>query len=223
MPYPKKKNENPESAGQSIVDPKTEYRSFNFEIESIEKRDDGQRKIIGHAAVFDEIGDAGWFQEIIDPGAFKKSIKNDDVRALIDHIPHMILGRNKSGTLKLKEDDIGLAIEINPPDTQYARDLIVSIDREDITQMSFSFIAIVEEWERTKENKPDIRTLKEVKLFDVSPVTYPFYEGTDVAMRSHQLWLDANDTQDHKRDTIRKLTINVKEITREVIENENNS
>lgn len=151
--------------------------------------DSDMAELVGHAAVFDEIGDGGWFKEKIASGAFKESIKDDDIRALINHNPGFVLGRNTSGTLTLQEDKKGLAIRISPPNTQYAKDLVVSIDRGDITQMSFAFIALEEIWEEKKDEIP-IRTLIKVQLFDVSPVTFPFYEGTDIALRSFQTFMD---------------------------------
>jgi len=160
-----------------------EYRTYNASIEI--RADEGQevRKIKGHAAVFNEIaGDPLMFLEQIAPGAFSDSIGKDDVRALWNHNPDYVLGRNKAGTLSLSEDDRGLAIEINPPDTQWARDLMHSIDRGDVSQMSFGFRVLDQAWE--VRDGIDIRTLKKVELWDVSPVTFPFYEGTDVALRS---------------------------------------
>ena len=149
--------------------------------------DDGDApKIVGHAAVFDElsepIGFVFPFRERIQRGAFKNSIGTDDVRALWNHNPDWVLGRNKAGTLRMREDDRGLAVEINPPDTQWARDLLTSIRRGDVNQMSFGFQVIEEEW--STENGESIRTLKKVRLFDVSVVTYPAYPQTDVAVRS---------------------------------------
>ena len=146
-------------------------------------------ELVGHAAVFDQIGDGGWFKEKIDPGAFKESIQKDDIRALINHNPNFVIGRNMSGTLTLEEDKKGLSIKVSPPNTQFAKDLIVSIDRGDITQMSFGFITIEDKWEEKKGEIP-IRTLIKAQLFDVSPVTFPFYEGTDIALRSHERWIE---------------------------------
>lgn len=148
-----------------------------------------ERKMIGHAAVFNQEADiGGWFRELVEPGAFKASIKHDDVRALFNHDENYILGRNKSGTLKLSEDETGLKVSIDPPDTQYARDLAVSIERGDISQMSFAFQVQEEEWVRGEGKDLDIRKIKKVRLFDVSPVTFPAYDGTDIAMRSHEAW-----------------------------------
>ena len=155
-----------------------------------EFRLDGQgnkRKIIGHAALFnspsEEMGFFGHsFREQIAPGAFRESIKTDDIRALWNHDPNYPLGRNRSGTLTLREDDKGLYFEVSPPDTQWAKDLMVSIERGDVSQNSFGFIINKrgEEW----NDDNSIRTLKSVRLFDISPVTYPAYPETEVFVRS---------------------------------------
>lgn len=163
----------------------TERRTYTITDFRVEKREDKPPKIIGHAAVFDNLSEEIFgFREKIAPGAFKKTLKDDDVRALFNHDPNIVLGRNGSGTLTLSEDNKGLAVEIDPPDTQQARDLMVSIERGDISQMSFAFRAMEEEWKFNEGKDPDIRTLKEVKLFDVSPVTFPAYTETDVGVRS---------------------------------------
>lgn len=160
---------------------------------SIEVRAEGDaRKIVGHAAVFNLDSELlyGNFIERIAPGAFKESIKKpDDVRALINHDSNLILGRSTSGTLTMKEDDHGLAVEIDPPDTSYARDLIVSMERGDVSQMSFGFETIEDKWTRGEDGAPDVRTLLKVRLFDVSAVTYPAYPDTDVAVRSHEAFV----------------------------------
>jgi uncharacterized protein len=161
-------------------------------------------RLTGHAAVFNQVASGGWFQEKIAPGAFADSLKSDDVRALWNHNPDMVLGRNKAGTLKLYEDEKGLVSEITPPDTQFARDLLVSIERGDITQMSFAFQTITEAWEKGDEGQPDLRTLVKVKLYDVSPVTYPFYDGTDVAVRSHDQWRSVSEPVPWRRELLRR-------------------
>jgi len=144
---------------------------------------DGKRRIVGYAAVFDSLSvDLGGFVERIRPGAFSKTIKTADVRALWNHDANYVLGRTKSGTLRLAEDDKGLRIEIDPPDTTWANDLITSIERGDVDQMSFGFRAIRDEW--SKEDGQTVRELIEVELFDVSPVTFPAYEATQVSVRT---------------------------------------
>lgn len=140
-------------------------------------------KITGHAAVFDQLSeDLGGFRERIAPGAFAGTLASADIRALFNHDANFVLGRNKAGTLRLKEDLTCLAIEIDPPDTQFARDLGVSMKRGDISQMSFGFYTVADKW--AKVDGAWVRTLLEVDLLDVSPVTYPAYPQTDVAVRA---------------------------------------
>lgn len=159
-----------------------ERRVFTVDGMKIERRDKEPSRIVGHASVFNrEANIGGWFIESVAPGAFRRAIVEDDVRALFNHDPNIVLGRNRAGTLKLSEDDIGLAIDITPPDTQVARDLMVSIERGDVSQMSIGFRALKQEWDETGDILK--RKLIEAQLFDVSPVTFPAFTETDVAVR----------------------------------------
>jgi HK97 family phage prohead protease len=160
--------------------------------------------IVGHAAVFNTPAQiTRSFTEQIAPGAFKDSIGTDDVRALFNHDPNFVLGRNKAGTLRLAEDDKGLAIEIDPPDTQWARDLMVSIKRGDISQMSFGFVAEGQSWDEDEEGNV-ARTLNKVRLFDVSPVTYPAYNSTDVAVRSFDQFVERRAAKPESIENLRR-------------------
>jgi len=145
-----------------------------------------KRYIEGHAAVFDSwsetLGGMFPFREKVNRGAFEESLEKDDIRALFNHDANFVLGRNRAGTLELREDEKGLYVKIIPPDTQMARDLITSIERGDINQMSFGFS--VEEEKCNTEDGIDVRELRKVKLFDVSPVTFPAYPATDVGLRA---------------------------------------
>jgi HK97 family phage prohead protease len=94
-----------------------------------------------------------------------------------------ILGRTKSGTLTHCEDSQGLYCEISPPDTTVGRDVVESIKRGDLDGMSFGFQFVDESWGKTADGQ-QLRELREVKLCDVSVVTYPAYPSTSVAMRS---------------------------------------
>ena len=182
-----------------------EKRSFIFEIENDEKE---SRKMVGHAAVFNEVAEiGGWFREQVEPGAFKSSIRKDDVRALFNHDENYVLGRNTAGTLKMSEDKDGLKVTIDPPDTQFARDLGVSIERGDISQMSFAFQVLEEEWIRGENKELDLRKIKKVRLFDVSPVTFPAYDGTDIGLRSHQEWRKQIDNDDPEGESAFELVI----------------
>ena len=160
----------------------TELRVLDSESEN------GKPMIEGHAAVFDSwsetLGGIFPFREIVRKGAFNESIGRDDIRALFNHDPNYVLGRNRAGTLELVEDEIGLRVRISPPDTSWAKDLQTSIRRGDITQMSIGFVVEEDDW--STENGVDTRELRKVKLFDVSPVTYPAYTSTDVGVRAMQ-------------------------------------
>lgn len=158
-----------------------------------------KRKIVGYAAVFNSLSeDLGGFNEQIAPGAFKKAIRSSDARALWNHDPNYVLGRQSSGTLKLREDKKGLWMEITPPKTTFARDLMHLIERGDIDQQSFGFTIKREKWEFDEdEEKPALRTLVEIdRLYDVSPVTYPAYQETSVALRMLDAAREKHESQE---------------------------
>lgn len=155
----------------------------------VEYRDDGEARkpvLAGYAAVFDtETNIGGMFREEIARGAFKNALKSSDVHALFNHDENVVLGRAKAGTLRLSEDDHGLKVEIDPPDTQDARDLMAKMERGDIDQMSFAFSMRngIEIWDETEE--PPLRTIDRVgELYDVSVVTRGAYPTTEVAVRA---------------------------------------
>jgi uncharacterized protein len=133
--------------------------------------------------------DLGGFVETIRSGAFGRAVREgQDGRALINHDAGLILGRTASGTLKLAEDSTGLHYEVDAPDTSYARDLAESMKRGDVTQSSFAFRTREDDW--AKEGRTVLRTLIDLDLLDVSPVTYPAYEDTEsgvTAARAVQL------------------------------------
>lgn len=168
-----------------------ERRTFEVVELRVERRDDGEGAptIRGHAAVFNERSvDLGGFREQIAPGAFEGSVSEDDIRALFNHNPDLVLGRNVAKTLRLEEDKRGLAFEIDPPDTQAGRDVVTSIERGDVSGMSFGFVTLEDEWVQEAGEDLALRTLQRVQLRDVSPVTYPAYPQTDVALRSLEAW-----------------------------------
>lgn len=163
----------------------TERRVVETGVE-LRASEDGKKKIVGYAAKFNSRSVELWgFVEEIAPGAFDRALREShDVRALVDHDPSKILGRSKAGTLRLSIDDTGLVSEIDPPDTQASRDIQVSLDRGDVTGMSFGFRVISDEW-RT-DGKMPLRTIKDLELFDVSVVTYPAYPATEVSLRAQE-------------------------------------
>ncbi len=155
-----------------------------IEVRSIEADGGGLKKIVGYAAVFDKPSEDMGFIEYVRKGAFKKALARSDARALFNHDTDTLpLGRQSAGTLLLREDDTGLYYEINPPDTQSARDLMTAIDRGDIREASYGFTVDVDEWDYSD---PDVikRTIIEVReVYDISPVVFAAFNDTTVALR----------------------------------------
>lgn len=179
-----------------------QYRAFNGTQLRVAPGEAGQKRTIsGYAALFNSssVEFYSWdgpYTELIMPGAFTDTLASDpDVRALIDHDPSKILGRTKAGTLRLKQDNVGLFCEIDLPDTQTARDLIVSMERGDITQMSFGFYITGQQWVKRKDQT--FLEITSVDLFDVSVVTYPAYQQTSAEVRSaaEKLWKEKSDKE----------------------------
>ena len=132
--------------------------------------------------------------ESIDEHAFDGAL-SDDIRALIDHETRLVLGRNKANTLELKIDARGLwgRTKINPSD-QDAMNLYARVERGDVNQCSFGF-DILDEGTQYNEDGSVHWTIKKVKLYEVSVVTFPAYEDTAVTARK----------RDYEQIRIRKL------------------
>lgn len=153
-------------------------------LSKFQTREDGKDLIIeGYFAVFNKIYEL-WTgaTESIAPGAFDETL-SDDIRALIDHETHLVLGRNIAGTLKLKTDSRGLwgEIIINPNDSD-AVNLYERVKRGDVDQCSFGFDILDEETE-FRDDETIHWTIKKVKLYEVSVCTFPAYEETSVSAR----------------------------------------
>ena len=148
---------------------------------------EGQIRAGGYAARFDALSqNLGGFVERIAFGAFTKTIQEADIRALFNHDSSLVLGRNRSGTLRLEEDSVGLAYEIDLPDTQVGRDVAAMLERGDVSGSSFGFGVISDEWGETDSGFP-LRTLTQVALRDVGPVTFPAYTDASSALRGQVL------------------------------------
>ncbi len=148
----------------------------------IRATEDGGVVVSGYAAVFGEVADiGGWFTEEIAPGAFTDAIGRDDVVFLINH-DGLPLARTRSGTLTLEEDSHGLRMETTlDSDDPDAQSIIGKMKRGDLDKMSFSFIAELQEWDETGEIPH--RKIKQASLRDVSIVTFPAYDGTEIGLR----------------------------------------
>ena len=148
--------------------------------------DNGALAIEGYFAIFDSIYEiAPGMSESIARGAFDNTLSGD-IRALINHDTTLVLGRTKANTLQLRADNYGLwgHIDINPNDTD-AMNLYNRVQRGDVDQCSFGFDIINEETD-FREDGSIHWTIKEVKLYEVSPCTFPAYEETNIAARAQE-------------------------------------
>lgn len=140
-------------------------------------------RISGYAAVFDVLSDdLGGFRERIQGGAFEETLKSQDQKALWNHNTNLVLGSIRAKTLELGEDEVGLRFVIYPPKTQAGIDALESMRRGDVDQMSFAFRTVKDDWQQVGDQI--IRTLKEVKLYEVSPVAFPAYPQTSAFVRT---------------------------------------
>jgi HK97 family phage prohead protease len=171
------------------MESKIEKRFSKIELRAKDDNPDS-RTIYGYAALFDtDTVISDWFIERIAKGAFDDVLK-DDVRALFNHDPNLILSRSGAG-LTLTIDKQGLMYEFEAPTTTLGNDLLYNIRNGLIKESSFSFSIREEKWEDQGKGKPNIRTiLKFEKLHDVSPVTYAAYGDTTVATRSFKQFSD---------------------------------
>jgi HK97 family phage prohead protease len=169
------------------MQPKFEIRAFT----PAEVRTDAEgTKVSGYASVFNQITDiGGYFREVIAPGAFAEAVGRDDVVFLINH-EGLPLARTRSGTLTLSEDDHGLLmssrLESSDPDVMR---IVPKMERGDLDKMSFAFWPEVEEWDESGD--VPLRTVKKARLYDVSIVTTPAYDGTEIGLRSLDAWRKA--------------------------------
>ena len=159
--------------------------------------EDGVRRFIGHAAVFasrTSIGNPlrwGWYEEVAE-GAFTKTLQESDARFLIDHDSAKIVARVSAGDLRLSEDEHGLAVDADlDEELSYVPDLVRNLDKKRITGMSFGFEVLKDDWSTVQVETKDgdsvdaeLRVIREVRLHEVSAVTFPAYEETDAGLRS---------------------------------------
>ena len=168
--------------------PKTEPYVTRARRTEFQTRTEGEDLIIeGYFVVFNQpfVMDE-WSEEVVCTGAFD-GCDMSDVRALVDHLSHLVLGRSTAQTLTFQIDDIGLfaTIRINARDTD-AMNLYARVQRGDVTQCSFGFDIIKEEFEEFPDGS--VRwTLREVLLYEVSVVCFPAYSETSVTARQQDL------------------------------------
>ena len=151
----------------------------------IEFREEGDKLVAtGLGIVYNKRSqNLGGFQEVVRPGAAKKTILEADVRGLLNHDPNLLLGRMGAGTLRLEETPDGVRYEIDLPNTTAGRDAAELLRRGDLIGSSMGFRAIGDEWGETEDGFP-LRTLTEIALRDIGPVTFPAYTDTDATLGS---------------------------------------
>ena len=145
------------------------------------------KSVRGYAAVLNSVSeDLGGFVEYIEPRAFD-NVMDNDVRALFNHDYNYLLGRTSAGTLKIWTDERGLGYEAILPDTSYAKDLSVLMERGDVTQSSFAFMVDQDRWEVDDEGNYTRYIENVSRLIDVSPVVLPAYQAatSELTEREH--------------------------------------
>jgi HK97 family phage prohead protease len=161
------------------------HENMELRARSIEFRaaDGDGRTVEGYAALTDNVTDMGGYDERVAKGAFDEA-NMTDVVALFNHDSNKVLARTP-GTLKLDIDDRGLKFRFSLPKTNDGNDLVEMISRGDVSQCSFAFRVAEQEWEMSRDNGPDLRSITKISdVYDVSLVTYPAYPDTSVALRS---------------------------------------
>lgn len=163
----------------------TNVERRDIRIEDFELRAAGDgMSFSGYAAVFNSPSQPLPFTEVIAPGAFKRTLtRRNNIRMLLNHDTSRVLGTTRSGTLRLQEDSRGLHVEADLPDTTYGRDLSVVMQRGDVDAMSFGF-SVPPKGDRWSDDGAQ-RTLTEVRLHEVSVVTFPAYEATSANVRDY--------------------------------------
>lgn len=137
----------------------------------------------GYAAVFNSDSEPLPFIEQVTPGAFSKSLDSrNNIRMLLNHDPAQVLGTTRSGTARVSEDSHGLLVDADLPPTTYGQDLSVMMKRGDVESMSFGF-SVPQGGDEWRDNGTR-RILHEVRLHEVSVVTFPAYPATVASVRS---------------------------------------
>lgn len=159
---------------------KHETRNFDADFE-IREEQDGMA-FIGYAAKFNSWSeDLGGFREQIEPGAFRRSLRSrNDVKLLVNHDTGRVLASTRAGTMKMYEDEVGLRVEANLPNTTDGRDMAELLKRGDLSKMSFGFSVQKDSWNEEMTE----RTLRSVRIFEASIVAFPAYSETEALVRS---------------------------------------
>ena len=180
-------------------------RSYSFEVRAAAANDNGIRTVEGRPIVYGQRTNLGWFDEIIEPGALAETDLRD-VRFLLNHdtskIPMARSRRNnKNSTMQLvvDKDGMGITADVDTVNNTDARALCSAIDRGDISGMSFMFSIDDEEWEDLQSDHPTRHIRKIGTVVEVSAVTFPAYEQTEISTRCKQALDSARSAVDTAR------------------------
>lgn len=182
-------------------------RAYNFEIRAENNEEHGDH-VTGRPIIYNSKTDLGWFDEIIEAGALDKA-NLKDVRFLVNHNTDMIpLARsrnnNKNSTMQLivDKDGMGIRVNLDTENNTDAKNLYSAIKRGDITGMSFMFTIDGEEWENLESDHPT-RYIKSIgEVFEVSAVTFPAYEATEISARNKEALDSAKSLLESKRSAL---------------------
>lgn len=193
---------------------KTETRELLTNKIEIREDDDGNRTISGYAVKWEMksqvLGMYFKFREQVKKGAFLESLTNDDQRFLWSHDVSQVLGRTKNGTLRLKEDDVGLRFELDLPKTTLGNDTYESIKRGDVDGVSFGFRVEDDEVQEPEDDLP-LRTVKKAKLLEVSAVAFPAYPDSEVSARGYDRMKQYdNELKEYREEQVAKINTLIK-------------
>ena len=181
-----------------------ELRSYTFEVRAEE--DESGAILTGRPIVYNSRTDLGWFTEVIDSGALDGTDLTD-VRFLVNHDTSMIpLARsrrnNGRSTMQFSVDEQGMLLDWVRLDTENnadARALYSAVQRGDITGMSFMFSVDSERWDDLDSDHPTRHIVKIGSVVEVSAVTFPAYEATDIQARSKETLENARSALENAR------------------------
>lgn len=175
--------------------------------------------LVGYACRFDELSQpigVPAFREVIRPSALARLAERRDVKALIGHDPTRVVGSSKSGTLRLTVDAIGLRFSLDPPDSPSGRDLVESVRRGDLDGVSIGFRVLEggESWRRGE--RPPVRELRDIDLFEISMVSFPAYLEAGVQIEARALECAASivaaDRQSARWQDVRALRLRLADL-----------
>lgn len=177
-----------------------------IEVRSTENEDGSRTRTVGGYVVkFNQRSHLilGEFYERVAQGAFTRSLKENTIKAFWNHTSDFVLGSTKSATLRLWEDSVGLAFDLDLPNNSWGDDACESIERGDVDGVSFGFYVRSDSWQYLADEDVYERTLLDVNLFEVSPTPFAAYPDSEVNKRSiEQLGITTKEQRKHEKEKL---------------------